>query len=122
MKSASTILPSPDEFLSQEVSLPRHLILGGAGIILIFAPLAYAAVHPWAYFTVGLMVAVLSLVIMAKWLYLLWIPHGEVVMPYPPMWWLALGLWLIVLIQVIPWPRRGGGLALSSCDNDSGLG
>ncbi|MHB9074085.1 MAG: O-antigen ligase family protein [Desulfobaccales bacterium] len=107
MKFASTSLLSPAEFPIQEASTSRHLILGGAGIILVFAPLAYAAVHPWAYFAVGLIVAVLSLVIMANWLYLLWIrPHGEVVVPYPPMWWLALGLGLVVLLQVIPWPQR----------------
>lgn len=106
MKSASTILPSPTKCLVQEVSWSRHLVLAGAGLILVFAPLAYAAVHPWAYFTVGIIVAILSLVIMANWLYLLWVrPQGEVVVPYPPMWWLALGLWLIVLIQVIPWPQ-----------------
>lgn len=107
MKSASTILPYTAESVSQEVSCSRHLILGGVGFVLVLAPLAYAAVHPWAYFTVGLIVAILSLVIMVNWLYLLWLhPQREVVVPYPPMWWLAMGLMIIVLIQVIPLPQE----------------
>jgi O-antigen ligase len=44
--------------------------------------------------------------IMANWIYLLWIrPQREVLIPYPPLWWLALGLGFLVLFQVIPWPR-----------------
>ncbi|MFA4902749.1 MAG: O-antigen ligase family protein [Desulfobaccales bacterium] len=128
MKFASTSLLSPTEFSIQEASKSRHLILGGVGTVLVFAPLAFAAVHPWAYFTVGLIVAVLFLVIMANWLYRLWIrPQGEVVVPYPPMWWLALGLGLIVLIQVIPWPQgvvrwlSPSALAIRALGNGYGL-
>jgi len=73
---------------------------------MVFAPLAYAAVHPWAYFAVGLMLAVLSLTILGDWLYLLWgRPQEAVVVPYPPAWWLALGLCLILFIQVVPLPQ-----------------
>jgi len=128
MKFASTRLLSPTEFSVQETSKSRHLALGGVATILVFAPLAYAAVHPWAYFTVGLIVAVLSLVIMGNWLYQLWIrPQGEVVVPYPPMWWLALGLGLIVLVQVIPWPQgvvrwlSPSALAIRALGNGYGL-
>lgn len=128
MKFASTSLLSPAEFSIQEASRSRHLIFGGVGTILVFAPLAYAAVHPWAYFTAGLIVAVLSLAIMANWLYLLWIhPQGELVVPYPPMWWLPLGLGLIVLFQVIPWPQgvvrwlSPSALAIRALGNGYGL-
>jgi O-antigen ligase len=128
MKFASTSLLSPTEFSIQEASKSRQLILGGVGASLVFAPLAYAAVHPWAYFTVGLIVAVLSLVIMTNRLYQLWIcPHGEVVVPYPPMWWLALGLGLIALIQVIPLPQgvvrwlSPSALAIRALGNGYGL-
>lgn len=90
----------------QSLSISSSWNLWIVGLVLIFAPLAYAAVHPWAYFTVGLVVSVLSIAIMVTWLYALWIrPNGELVIPYPPVWWLAVGLWLIVLFQVIPWPQ-----------------
>jgi len=92
--------------VTQEASWDHRLVLGGVGLVLVFAPLAYASVHPWAYFTVDLVVACLSLVIMARWLYQLWIrPQNEVVIPYPPLWWLALGMGFLVIVQVIPWPR-----------------
>lgn len=109
--------------VGQGLALKTSWNLWVIGLIMIFAPLAFAAVHPWAYFTVGMVVAVLSIVIMINWLYFLWSrPNGDIVLPYPPMWWLALGLWLIVLIQVIPWPQGVIGWISPTAITIRGLG
>lgn len=87
-------------------SWSQRLILAVSGGILIFAPLAYAAVHPWAYFTVGLVTAVLSLALLAAGLYQIWArPAAERFWPYPPLWWLAAGLVLVLFLQILPWPQ-----------------
>jgi O-antigen ligase len=87
------------------VSWGRRLVLGASGGILILATLAYGAVHTSAYFAVGLLTATLSLALLTAGFYNLWTwPAGNRTLPYPPLWWLALGLGLLTLLQVMPWP------------------
>jgi O-antigen ligase len=72
---------------------------------LIFAPLAYGAVHPWAYYAVGLVAAFISLALLA-WLFIkiLLRPDESRSLPFPPLWWLTAGLVILLIIQVMPWP------------------
>lgn len=84
----------------------RRLVLAVCGTLLIFAPLAYGAVHPWAYFTVALTVSALSLGLLTFGLIKIWVgPKENRFVPYPPLWWLAVGLGMLVFLQVVPWPQ-----------------
>jgi O-antigen ligase len=87
------------------VSWGRIGFLGLSGALLVFAPLAYGAVHNWAYFTIGLLVAAMSLGLAGLGLYLLSKPENIESFPYPPLWWLGPGLVLLLLIQLVPWPQ-----------------
>src|SRR4030042_6757199 len=65
----------------------RPLLLAVSGSLLIFAPLAYGAVHTWAYFTVALTAAGLALVLLATAIYWLWAkPEQQMFLPRPPLW------------------------------------
>jgi O-antigen ligase len=107
IRSDSTITASPNSSLSLAASLRgRRLVLAVCGSLLIFAPLAYGAVHPWAYFTVALTVSALSLVLLTFGLFKIWAgPKENRFLPYPPLWWLAVGLGMLVFLQVVPWPQ-----------------
>jgi O-antigen ligase len=84
----------------------RQVFLGLSGALLVFAPLAYGAVHNWAYFTIGLSVAAMSFGLAGLGLYFLLSKSGSIEsFPYPSLWWLGLGLVLLLLIQLIPWPQ-----------------
>lgn len=88
------------------MSRGRQAFLFCIGALLVFAPLAYGAAHNWAYFAVGLLVAVLSLCLAGiAWYYLVTSPESLENFPYPPLWWLAPGLALLLLIQLAPWPQ-----------------
>ena len=92
--------------LDKTFSWGRRLIIAVSGGVLIFAPLAYGAVHPWAYYATGLLLTLLSLALTITELYVIWgNPATVQVLPYPPLWWLGLGLVLLVLIQILPWPQ-----------------
>jgi len=84
----------------------RRLILGVSGGLLVWAPLAYGAVIPRVYFPLGLAVTGLSLGLLTAGLYEAGARPGAArFLPYPPLWWLAVGLGLLVLVQVLPWPQ-----------------
>jgi O-antigen ligase len=77
-----------------------------SGAILIFAPLAYGAVHPWAYFSLGLITTLTSLTLLIFLLYQICAnPHETLIIPYPPLWWLAIGLVILTIMQIYPWPQ-----------------
>jgi O-antigen ligase len=84
----------------------RNLILVACGGLLIFAPLAYGAVHPWAYYLLGLIVTLLSLALLGAELYEISREKTvELILPYPPLWWLGVGLVLLVVTQIIFFPQ-----------------
>jgi len=84
----------------------RRLLLGSAAALLVFAPLAYGAVHTWAFAVVGLVVAALSLgLLTAAAAHLLSAPRHLAFLPRPPVWWLAPGLLLVLALQLAPWPQ-----------------
>ena len=105
-RSVSTSIPNEGDRLSSLSAWGPALASGLSGGLLIFAPLAYGAVHPWAYFTIGVVVSVLSLVFLSVALFKVWASPGKRrFLPRPPLWWLALGLGLLGLIQIMPWPQ-----------------
>lgn len=106
MRSASIAKVREIKPLEQRSFWGRRIIIGISGAMLIFAALAYGAVHPWAYFSMGLIMAVTSLTLIASFLNKIYVrPNETLVIPYPPLWWLGLGLVLLVLIQILPWPQ-----------------
>ncbi len=83
----------------------RWCILAISGFLLVFAPLAYGAVHTWAYSVVGLTMGMMSLAVLSFGLFnLMAKPDEKYFVPRPPLWWLACGVALIVFLQVMPWP------------------
>ena len=69
MKSESIATTGKLESLEQSSSWGRGIIVWISGAILVFAPLAYGAVHPWAYYSIGLTIAITSL-IMLGWCFI----------------------------------------------------
>jgi O-antigen ligase len=83
------------------------ITLTASGFLLVFAPLAYGAVHTWAYGTVGLTIGMMSLAVLSFSLFnLMAKPDVKWFVPRPPLWWLACGVALIVFVQVVPWPAE----------------
>jgi O-antigen ligase len=83
------------------------LVVAVCGAIMIFAPLAYGAVHPWAYFSIGLALSVLSLGVLVNCLYKIWAtPAENLILPYPILWWLGFGLVVLAATQLLPWPQE----------------
>lgn len=106
MKSVSIAATNMIKGVGQEVSFGRWLILGMSCALLVFAPLAYGAVHTWAYFPVMLAVAAMSVALLGAGLYeVVAGPETSRYLPYPPLWWLPAALGLLVLVQVLPWPQ-----------------
>jgi O-antigen ligase len=90
-----------------EVSWGRLSTLTVSGFLLVFAPLAYGAVHTWAYSAVGLTIGMMSIAVLSFGLFnLMAKPDEKYFVPRPPLWWLACGLALIVFVQVMPWPAE----------------
>ena len=90
-----------------EVSWGRLSILTVSGFLLVFAPLAYGAVHTWAYSAVGLTLGVMSIAVLSFGLFnSMAKPDEKYFVPRPPLWWLACGVALIVFVQVMPWPAE----------------
>ena len=114
--------------LPQAASWGRRIIIGVSGGILIFAPLAYGAVHPWAYFSIGMITTLTSLTLLIFLLYQIYAnPHKAMIIPYPPLWWLAIGLIILATIQIHSWPQdlvarlSPKALAIRSLGNFYGL-
>jgi O-antigen ligase len=114
--------------LGRETSWSRLLILSLSGGVLVFAPLAFGAVHTWAYVAIGLVVGLMSLALLAYGLYLVWAePLESRAWPYPAWWWLGGGLALVTCLQIIPWPQGAvrwlspGALEIRSLGNGFGL-
>ncbi|MEJ2070050.1 MAG: O-antigen ligase family protein [Syntrophobacterales bacterium] len=107
MKSGHAFLVRKSDGIGHWVSRGRQIFLGLSSALLVFAPLAYGAVHNWAYFTVGLLVAAMSLGLAGLGLYYTLSPTENMeTYPYPSLWWLGVGLVLLLLIQLIPWPQE----------------
>jgi O-antigen ligase len=88
-----------------EVSWWRWCILSVSGFLLVFAPLAYGAVHTWAYSVVGLTIGMMSIAVLSFGLFnLMAKPDEKYFVPRPPLWWLACGVALLVFLQIMPWP------------------
>lgn len=105
-KCGSTVTSRKTKPGDRQGSWASLLGVGVSGALLVFAPLAYGAVHPWAYCALGLAVTAASLILLAAGLFRVWTPSGTGrFLPYPPVWWLALGLVVLVLLQVAPWPQ-----------------
>jgi len=106
MRSASIATARELKSLEQGSSWGRNLIVWISGAILVFAPLAYGAVHPWAYFSIGLSLAALGLGLLVTSLYKNWVtPAENQILPYPTLWWLGFGLVVLAAIQLFPWPQ-----------------
>ncbi|MFZ5453724.1 MAG: O-antigen ligase family protein [Thermodesulfobacteriota bacterium] len=106
MRSASIASARVINSLSQEATWRRQLILAGCGIILVFAPLAYGAVHTWAYFTVALAAGAMALILLATAIYWLWTQPGQALfLPHPPLWGAAVAGLILILLQIIPLPQ-----------------
>jgi O-antigen ligase len=115
-------------YLGTAVGL-RDLVLAICGGVLLVAPLAYGAVHPWAYVSLGLTLALLSImllmgVVLASFLAL----DAPGALPRPPLWGLVLAAALLVLLQLAPLPLEVVGrlspkaIQIRSLGNGYGLG
>jgi len=107
MKPGSILTARQIKALAEPSTWGRRLGIGVCGAILIFAPLAYGAVHTWAYFSIGLVSAVASLTMLAWLLHKICAkPQDLLLIPYPPLWWLAVALVMLTAIQVYAWPQE----------------
>jgi O-antigen ligase len=107
----------------------RHMALAVCGGVLVFAPLAYGAVHPWAYASLGLILSCLSIILL---LAVSWSAISGYdllgVLPRPPVWGLVLAAMLLVLLQLIYLPQEVVGwlspraVQIRSLGNGYGLG
>jgi tetratricopeptide (TPR) repeat protein len=106
MRSGTITIIRAVKPLSRELAWGRRAVLGGVGALLVFAPLAYGAVHPWAHYPVALVAALLSLIMLVQGLVTLWTePAAALAWPRPPLWWAALGLAALILLQTTPLPQ-----------------
>jgi O-antigen ligase len=106
MRSGTVTIIRTVRPLSRELVWGRGCVLGGVAALLIFAPLAYGAVHPWAYYPVALAAAGLSLMLLVQGLITLRrAPAAAHTWPQPPLWWAGLGLAALILLQTIPLPQ-----------------
>jgi hypothetical protein len=107
----------------------RHMVLAVCGGVLVFAPLAYGAVHPWAYVSLGLILSCLSIILL---LAVSWSAVSGYdflgVLPRLPLWGLVLAAGLLVLLQLIYLPQNIVGwlspraVQIRSLGNGYGLG
>lgn len=89
----------------------RKVILSGAIVVLVFAPLAYAAVHPWAYFSIGLFIALLSIFLLLVMLTNLFRAQGNLEsIPRPPLWGFVLAFLGLVSCQIVYLPESIAGI------------
>lgn len=84
----------------------RNLTLLVCGGVLVFAPLAYGAVHPWAYTSLGLILSCLSVVLLLAVAIASLTAKQAFILPRPPFWGLVLAAMLLVLLQLTPLPLQ----------------
>jgi len=108
---------------------PRDLVLAVCGGILLWAPLAYGSVHPWAYVSLGLALAILSTILLARVGLAPFFARDSLgTLPRPPLWGLVLAAALLVLFQLVPLPQGVVGwlspqaIQIRSLGNAYGLG
>lgn len=106
MKSAPASLVRRFEGTRRIASWGHYVLLGSSAAILIFAPLAYGAVHSWAYFGLGLIISVIIVPLLIIGLFwALWAPEKLAWLSRPPLWWLVpLGV-IFLSVQLIPCPQ-----------------
>jgi O-antigen ligase len=107
----------------------RYLALAVCGGVLVFAPLAYGAVHPWAYASLCLILACLSVIFL---LAVSWaaVSGDDLIgaLPRPPLWGLVLAAGLLALFQLVSLPQTvvgwlsPGAVQIRSLGNAYGLG
>ena len=108
---------------------PRDLVLAVCGGILLWAPLAYGSVNPWAYVSLGLALAILSTILLARVGLAPFFARDSLgTLPRPPLWGLVLAAALLVLFQLVPLPQGVVGwlspqaVQIRSLGNAYGLG
>ncbi len=80
MSSALAYRPEPDRVAEQpRVGLSSSMLLGGASVVLLFAPLAFGAVQPWAIFLLETSAAALLL----AWGFRQWTSRELKIAPHP---------------------------------------
>jgi O-antigen ligase len=84
----------------------RDLVVALCGLVMLLAPLLYGAVHVWAYVSLGLTLAALSIILLMGlvlgWGFPAILPAA---LPRPPLWGLVLAAGLLVLLQLAPLPQ-----------------
>jgi len=106
MRSVSINSAKAVRLFCRELSWGRVFVLAGTAGILIFGPLAYGAVHPWAYYPIGLAAALLSLALLIQGLLNEWTtPKVWLAWARPPLWWAASGFVGLILLQTTPLPQ-----------------
>jgi hypothetical protein len=105
------------------------MVLAVCSGVLVFAPLAYGAVHPWAYASQGLILACLSIILLLAVSWASVSGHDFLgVLPRPPLWGLVLAAGLLVLFQLVYLPQNVVGwlspraVQIRSLGNGYGLG
>ncbi|AEB09608.1 O-antigen polymerase [Desulfobacca acetoxidans DSM 11109] len=107
MRSESTAISRALNPVSRVLASGSWLIWGSATVLAALAPLAYGAVHPWAYYTLGISLGLLSAFVLLQGIYTLWTtPYAALNWPRPPLWWAALGMAGLVVLHVYPWPAE----------------
>jgi len=97
----------PPQFPWRDALGARPLVLASSAAVLVFAPLAYGAVHPWAYTWAGFALALSSLILLGWTAFSAISPQGQPFMvPRPPLWGLVLAAGLLAVLQVVPLPRE----------------
>ncbi|MDI6854044.1 MAG: O-antigen ligase family protein [Deltaproteobacteria bacterium] len=92
--------------LGRELAWGRRTVLFGSAGLLIFAPLAYGAVHPWSYYPMALAAGFLSLMVLTSGIHAVWTgPASALAWPRPPLWWAGLGLAALAVLQLTPLPQ-----------------
>jgi O-antigen ligase len=94
-----------------DASCGSWLIVSACAGLMIYAVLAYGAVHTWSYLPLGLLLACLSLVLLAKGSYILYV-NGSAAVNWlrPPLWGGFLAAVVLALLQTVPLPRWLVGL------------
>ena len=108
MKTAADLRPRLHSLLNSGLG-PRDLVLALCGASLVLAPLAYGAVHPWAYVSLGLGLAALSILLLLRLALAPAFAAGfPATLPRPPLWGLVLAAALLVLLPTgAPAPGPG---------------
>ncbi len=123
MRSVSTTTVRAVRLNWREFSWGRASILGGAAGLLVFGALAYGAVHPWAYYPLGVTAALLSLALLIQGLLCEWTtPRVWLAWPRPPGWWGVAGFLGLVWLQTIPLPQGLVGFLSPAAIRLRGLG